>query len=37
VTKVQSTLAPYVVLGLVIVTVLGAAFAVGYALGKLLL
>jgi hypothetical protein len=36
-TKLQPSLTPYIVLGLVIVTVLGAAFAAGYAIGKLLL
>jgi hypothetical protein len=36
-TKVNSSVSPYVVLGLLILTVLGAAFAVGYAIGKLLL
>ena len=36
-TKLQSPVAPYVVLGLLIATVLGAAFAAGYAIGKLLL
>jgi capsular polysaccharide biosynthesis protein len=35
--KMQSSVAPYVVLGLLIATVLGVAFAVGYLIGKLLL
>jgi uncharacterized membrane protein (DUF441 family) len=37
VTKLHSPLAPYLVLGLLITTVLGVAFAAGYAIGKLLL
>ena len=35
--KMQSPVTPYVVLGLVILSVLGVAFAAGYAIGKLLL
>jgi uncharacterized membrane protein (DUF441 family) len=35
--KMRSPVAPYVVLGLLIATVLGVAFAAGYAIGKLLL
>jgi capsular polysaccharide biosynthesis protein len=35
--KMQSPVMPYVVLGLLIASVLGIAFAVGYGLGKLLL
>jgi hypothetical protein len=37
VTKLHTPVAPYVVLGLLIVTVLGVAFAVGYLVGKLVL
>jgi hypothetical protein len=35
--KMRSPVAPYVVLGFLILSVLGVAFAVGYAIGKLLL
>ena len=36
-TKLHTPISPYVVLGLLILTVLGVAFAAGYAIGKLLL
>ena len=36
-TKLHSPVAPYLVLELLIVMVLGVAFAAGYAIGKLLL